>query len=84
MIKDILSGWKNFIDKSEVTEEIATQRAKVCDTCKHKKKGMLTAFIKDSLTEIQGYYCTDCGGCPLSAKVRTKRDVCEKWKTGIV
>jgi hypothetical protein len=80
MIKDILSGWKNFIDKSEVTEKIAEQRSKICAICEHNKKGILTAFINDRLTEIQGRYCDDCGGCPLSAKVRTKNDICKKWR----
>jgi hypothetical protein len=80
MIKDILSGWTNFIDKSEVTEEIAKERAEICATCEHAKKGMLLTFIKDSLKNIEGHYCNDCGGCPLSAKVRTKNDVCEKWQ----
>jgi len=80
MISDILSGWENFLNKSEVTEKIAKQRAKICSTCEHNKKGMLLAFIKDKLTEIQGRYCNDCSGCPLSAKVRTKKDICEKWQ----
>lgn len=79
MIKDILSGWSNFIDKSEVTEAIAKERAAICSTCVHAKKGILTAFIKDDLKEIQGYYCNDCLGCPLSAKIRTKDNICKKW-----
>ena len=82
-INDILSGWSNFIDKSEVTEETAKQRAKICSECEHAKKSMLLGFIKDELKEVEGYYCNDCGGCPLSAKVRTKNDICEKWKTDI-
>lgn len=79
MIKDILSGWSNFISKSETTEEIAKQRAEVCSTCEYAKKGLLTTFIKDELKDIEGYYCSDCAGCPLSAKVRTKNDICKKW-----
>ena len=79
MIEDILSGWKNYLNKSEVTEEIAKKRAATCATCEHAKKGVLLTFVKDSLKEIQGHYCNDCGGCPLSAKVRTKNDVCKKW-----
>lgn len=79
MIQDILSGWKNYLNKSEVSEGIAKQRATICATCEHNKKGMILTFIKDSLKEIEGHYCNDCGGCPLSAKVRTKREVCKKW-----
>ena len=80
-INDIKSGWTNFIDKSEVTEEIATKRAKICATCNYNKKGILLAFIKDKLEEVQGRYCSKCHGCPLSAKVRTKNNICEKWET---
>ncbi|MHA2088257.1 MAG: hypothetical protein ACW972_08265 [Promethearchaeota archaeon] len=79
-INDIISGWSNFIDKSEVTEEIAKQRAEICSKCEHAKKSMLLGFVKDELKEVEGYYCSDCFGCPLSAKIRTKNDICEKWK----
>lgn len=80
-IIDIISGWKNFISKSEVTEEIAKERAKICATCEHAKHSTtLNAFIKDELKEVEGYYCNDCEGCPLSAKIRTKNDICKKWK----
>jgi len=75
----ILNGWKNYIDKSEVTENIAKQRATICATCYHAKQGKLLAFIKDSLKEIEGTYCKICN-CPLSAKVRST-DICpeNKW-----
>ena len=82
-IKDIISGWSNFIDKSEVTENTAKERASVCAECEHAKKGVLLGFIKDNLKEIEGYYCNDCEKCPLSAKVRTKNDICEKWRKDI-
>lgn len=78
-VEDILSGWSNFIDKSEVTEKIAKQRAKVCSKCEHAKKSILLGFVKDKLKEVEGYYCNDCSGCPLSAKIRTKNDICKKW-----
>ena len=78
-ITNILSGWKNFIDKTEVTEAIAKQRANICSTCEYSKKSKLLAFVKDELKEVEGYYCADCGGCPLSAKVRTKNNICDKW-----
>lgn len=79
MIKQILTGWKNFILKSEVTESLAKQRAKLCSTCPSARQGKLLVFIKDSLTEIEGVYCQKCG-CPLSAKVRSN-DICpiQKW-----
>ena len=79
MIKVILTGWKNFINKSEVTEAIAKQRAQICSACQHARRGKLLTFIKDTLTEIEGAYCRKCG-CPLSAKVRSS-DICpiHKW-----
>lgn len=79
MIKEILTGWKNFVNKSEVTEAIAMQRATICAGCPEIRKGKLLAFIKDSLIEINGAYCKKCG-CPLSAKVRSN-DICpmNKW-----
>ncbi|RDI11971.1 hypothetical protein [Flavobacterium sp. AG291] len=81
--KTILSGWKNYLDKSEVTEDTAKQRAVVCATCSNAKQGKLLAFIKDSLTEIKGAYCALCH-CPLSAKVRST-DICpdNKWNDPI-
>lgn len=79
-IKVILEGWKNFIDKSEVTEKVAEGRAAICGQCPLAKQGKLLTFVNDSLTEIQGAYCGACK-CPLSAKVRSS-DICPngKWK----
>lgn len=78
-IEEILNGWENYLDKSEVVEKEAKRRASICSKCEYAKKGILTAFIKDKLTEIQGMYCSACLGCPLSAKVRSKGK-CEKNK----
>jgi 16S rRNA C967 or C1407 C5-methylase (RsmB/RsmF family) len=79
MIFEILSGWKNYLSKSDVAETVAHQRAIICSACPHVKQGKLLAFIKDSLTEIEGAYCNICK-CPLSAKVRSI-DICpqNKW-----
>ena len=78
-ITSILSGWKNFIAKSEVAESKARKRAEICSACPNAKKGKLLAFIKDNLQEIEGYYCDECG-CPLSAKLRSN-EICplNKW-----
>jgi hypothetical protein len=78
MLKEILSGWKNYLNKSEVTETIAVSRARVCSICPHAKQGKLLAFVKDTLKEVEGAYCSACG-CPLSAKVRSN-DICPKNK----
>ena len=79
-ITNILNGWQNFLSKSEVTEKLAKQRYLKCSGCEHAKHGILTAFIKDELTEIQGCYCDLCK-CPLSAKIRSEKEVCQinKW-----
>jgi hypothetical protein len=77
-ITHILAGWKNYIDKSGVTEAVAKNRAALCASCPHAKQGKLLAFIKDSLEEIEGAYCNICS-CPLSAKVRSN-DICPKNK----
>jgi len=78
-IKQILTGWKNYLDKSEVTEGVAMQRAVICAACPYIRQGKLLAFVKDSLKEVEGAYCQKCG-CPLSAKVRST-DICpeNKW-----
>jgi hypothetical protein len=79
MIKEILSGWHNYLSKSEVSENLAQQRAAICAVCPHAKQGKLLAFVNDSLKEIEGAYCAVCS-CPLSAKVRSI-DICpqQKW-----
>ena len=73
-----MSGWKNYLDKCEVSEANAKDRASTCAACPEAKNGKLLAFIKDDLKEIEGTYCKACG-CPLSAKVRS-HDTCPKNK----
>jgi hypothetical protein len=79
MVENILTGWKNYLSRTEVTETIARQRAVICAFCPQLKQGRLLTFINDSLKEIEGTYCAACG-CPLSAKVRSN-DICpeNKW-----
>ena len=74
-IKNILNGWENFIAKSEVVESLARVRAEICSNCPKAKKSVLLAFVKDSLKEVEGYKCAECQ-CPLSAKLRSKNEVC--------
>lgn len=78
-ISNILRGWKNYLDKSEVVESIAKERAAICAVCPLAKQGKILTFVKDNLKEIEGAYCDDCG-CPLSAKIRSN-DKCpiNKW-----
>lgn len=80
-IKNIYTGWANFMKADEGSTALAKKRAVHCAACPHAKKGLLTAFIKDELKEVQGYYCELCT-CPLSAKLRTPDHGCpiNKWK----
>jgi hypothetical protein len=74
----IISGWRNFIDRSDVTECVALKRAKICEKCPEAKQGKLLSVVKDDVMEIDGYYCNLCK-CPLSAKVRQDVEICPKW-----
>jgi len=78
MLNHILTGWKNYLDKTNVTEALAQQRATICAACPHARQGKLLTFIKDVLKEVQGAYCNVCK-CPLSAKLRSN-DICPKHK----
>lgn len=81
-VSNVLDGWENYLNKSEVTEELAKVRAQKCAVCPHLKHGVLTAFIKDDIKEIQGCYCGICK-CPTSAKLRSEKETCSdnppKW-----
>ena len=74
-LSNILSGWKNLIDKSEVTELLAESRAKECIVCPEAKEGKILNLIKDQLKEVEGHYCGLCH-CPLSAKIRSENENC--------
>ena len=76
-IKNILNGWSNWIDKSEVSEQLAEKRASKCVTCPELKEGKLLALIKDDLKEIEGHYCGLCY-CPISTKIRSELETCPK------
>jgi hypothetical protein len=77
---NIIEGWSNYIFPNEQTEALAYERAKVCAVCPNNKQGSVLSFINDKLETIQGSYCSLCG-CPLSAKLRNPKEVCdaEKW-----
>lgn len=75
-----MNGWENFIFKSEVTEQLAEDRAVHCATCKHLSKSLLLSFLRDNLKQIEGYECGICS-CPISAKIRSVAESCpiNKW-----
>lgn len=81
MIKpmNIIDGWKNLF--LNLNEELAEERAQHCTSCEFAKMGSWNKIIKDEhLVQIQGLTCGKCG-CPLSAKLRSKKEVCpiKKW-----
>jgi len=81
-----LQGWKAVITEDKGVEEIALDRAKICDTCEDQDgnkiavKGKFIQFLKDDIEEIQGMKCSICQ-CPISAKTRSKNSKCPigKW-----
>jgi len=79
--KAILSGWEAFMNKSEVTEKLAKERAVICSGCEHAVKSKLVGLMGDDIVEVQGYKCSVCS-CPLSAKIRQSIEPCPvgKWK----
>ena len=84
-ISNILNGWQNFLSKSEVTEQLAKERAEQCDKCEHANySSTLEAFINDDLVQVKGFVCMMCDSyikCPLSAKIRSINESCpiQKW-----
>ena len=54
------------------------RRASICQKCPQAKYNRYTDFINDELKNVKGFVCTDCAGCPLIAKIRSK-DICKKW-----
>lgn len=77
-IKNIVNGWENYLNPEDATtEEKAKERAEFCAKCEHAKKGLILTMLPDGLKNIKGRYCGLCGGCPLSAKVRSKDEKCD-------
>ena len=77
-ISTILKAWSNVIIKDDAIEQEAKRRAKICASCPLAKQGKILTFVKDSLKEVEGFYCGECK-CPLTAKIRSE-DICRKWK----
>jgi predicted PP-loop superfamily ATPase len=71
----ILNGWKNYIDKSEVVEKVAEQRAEICGRCPFAVEKKILIFVKDDFKEVEGMACNRCD-CPLSMKIRSINESC--------
>ena len=77
-ILNIIDGWKAFFFKEN--NYIAKLRAEECKKCPEAGVGKFEIILKDEVEEIQGLKCDACG-CPLSAKLRSKKEKCplKKW-----
>lgn len=76
---NIISGWMNLFLGLET--ELAKERSKHCKLCEHAKMGSWNKIVNDEeIIEVQGLICGKCK-CPLSAKLRSKNEVCpiKKW-----
>lgn len=75
--KAIASGWKNYIFKSPLIEELAKTRAKICAECPHlNTEYQFKKILPDkSIEKIEGTACGLCG-CPSSAKLRQVLERC--------
>jgi len=80
-LKAIVQGFKNYVFPNKEIEEIAIKRATICATCPAAVETMMKQLLPDdSIKEITGLKCSDCG-CILSAKVRQVFESCpqKKW-----
>lgn len=77
MIKIIAKAWIQVL-KQNTTEE-HKRRADICKPCEYSSYQPMLDFINDELKEVKGLVCTDCGGCPLIAKIRSTVK-CSKWE----
>jgi len=80
MLKEIISGWANYIFKSAKGEAVAIERAKICANCNHAKRMNVLEFLHDDVKQIEALACDLCE-CPLSAKIRSLDSKCDlgKW-----
>mgnify|MGYP006921381677 CR=1 FL=1 len=82
ILKEIVSGHKNFIFPSKEIEELANVRAEICASCEHADPNHpFKKFIPEEkrIEIIKGLGCKLCG-CPLSAKTRSVMSTCPKDK----
>lgn len=76
---NIIQGWKNYLKKTDDNQ--TRERANICKNCPNAVIGTVIKLLPEyKLKEIQGLKCNHCG-CPLSAKLRSKKEKCPigKW-----
>lgn len=78
-ISNIIQGWNSYF--KNITESYVFGRALECEQCPEAVIGTYEKFMPDNtLKKIQGLKCNQCG-CPLSTKLRSKKENCPlgKW-----
>ena len=79
-ISNIINGWKHYLKGSAT--DLEKERSKHCKDCSNAVIGTYEQLMPDfSLKEIQGLKCNVCK-CPLSTKLRSKKEKCPlgKWE----
>lgn len=73
----IVKGWYSFLHGDPVGRALMEKRAKVCDTCPHKRQmSTLGKWILSAVNEKSNtFYCGLCG-CPLEGKLRELSQQC--------
>jgi hypothetical protein len=79
-IKNIYTGWKNYLTDDEIASDLAKERSKHCATCPNAVFEKHLLNVKDDVKIIEGFICNLCH-CPLSAKLRVPEEKCDdgKW-----
>ena len=76
-LKNILSGWKNYLFESDAIESMAKIRSVKCATCEDAVWGLVPQLMGDKIKDIKGMVCNGCK-CPLSTKLRSHEEKCPK------
>lgn len=73
-ISEIIHAWKIAAKPTPEQQEVAEQRAAICDVCEFKQYKQL----------VHAYICSACN-CPLSKKVYSKKGptACPKGKWNV-
>jgi hypothetical protein len=81
-LRNIYTGWKNYLTDNELANELAQERAPFCSECTHAVFKQHLLAMTDEVKIIEGFVCELCH-CPLSAKLRVPEEKCPdvpaKW-----
>ncbi|QGZ15847.1 hypothetical protein [Elizabethkingia phage TCUEAP1] len=82
-LKAIGAGMANFYINNKKINDLAKQRyERFCNGCDfNEPENVVSLAVTDnSLPELSGKKCTECGGCTLSYKLRQSIKPCKLWK----